>query len=146
MLKPVHPDSFRHFIGDMIAIMNGNSPDTKTIEPGLYQIGSFGSSLTLADTHEQYPDLPYDCPVYGVCDTPDQIFVKFPFLKEDPQRGFTITVTPVDRDAQSPEGGWRWCKWGEYIGDKNPQSEYLYDEPDIERVYCFHIYEEINQC
>lgn len=28
-----------------------------------------------------------------------------------------------------------------YIGIQNPQYEYLYDEEDIEKVYCYHIYE-----
>jgi hypothetical protein len=36
---------------------------------------------------------------------------------------------------------WRWHKWGEYIGTKNPQHEYLYDEDEsIQEVFCYHIY------
>jgi hypothetical protein len=47
----------------------------------------------------------------------------------------------VIKANQSHEGGWRWHKWGEYIGKYEPQYEYLYDEPEIEKVYVYHIYE-----
>jgi hypothetical protein len=41
---------------------------------------------------------------------------------------------------KSPECGWRWRKWGPYIGTKTPMCEYLADEPDIDKVVCFSIY------
>lgn len=50
-----------------------------------------------------------------------------------------VFFTPMVRAEQSPEGGWRWHKWGEYIGDHTPTAEYLYDEPEIERVYVVSI-------
>ena len=31
-------------------------------------------------------------------------------------------------------GGWRWHKWGEYIGKHNPQYEYLDHESGIDYV------------
>ena len=39
--------------------------------------------------------------------------------------------------------GWRWHKWGEYIGTQNPRCEYLDDEPEIEKVLIFSIYKVI---
>ena len=41
---------------------------------------------------------------------------------------------------KSPTCGWRWHKWGPYIGTQEPQCEYLADEPEIEKVICFSIY------
>lgn len=40
-------------------------------------------------------------------------------------------------------GGWRWHKWGTYIGTLDPQCEYLDDEDfgeDFKYVLCFHLY------
>ena len=36
---------------------------------------------------------------------------------------------------------WRWHKWGPYIGTKEPKCEYLYDEPEIDKVVIFELYE-----
>ena len=41
---------------------------------------------------------------------------------------------------KTPDCGWRWHKWGPYIGTQEPQCEYLADEPVIEKVICFSIY------
>lgn len=78
---------------------------------------------------------------FGVCDTWNQIVNKWPTLITDPRR-FLIVVTPIVKSEQSPQGGWRWHKWGDYIGDKTPQHEYLYDEDDtIEMIHVFSIVE-----
>jgi len=47
----------------------------------------------------------------------------------------------IRKDLEPTDGGWRWHKWGEYIGTQNPQMEYIHDEPEIEKVYVYHIYE-----
>ena len=86
-------------------------------------------------SEEQSKNFPHD---YGVCDYPEQVLEKFPKLAEDPRR-FMITCQRVTKSSQE-DGGWRWHKWGEYIGDKNPKSEYLKDEDDsISEVYIFHV-------
>lgn len=82
---------------------------------------------------------------YGVCDSYEQILTKCPELVNDPKRGFFIFVTRLRKDEESERGGWRWHKWGAYIGDQEPQCEYLYDEPVIEQVFTFHIYEVTNK-
>ena len=41
---------------------------------------------------------------------------------------------------RSDRSGWRWHKWGPYIGTRHPQREYLEDEPEIDKVICFSIY------
>lgn len=132
------------YILAMVSICSGNSTKQIEISNGVYEIGHFGSS--------QWPSTKdYDhCPefdnisCYGVCDHYEQILEREPCLVNDPDRKFIITITPILKANQEPDGGWRWHKWGEYIGTKNPQCEYLYDEPDIEKVYCYHIYERKN--
>lgn len=80
----------------------------------------------------------------GVADTIDQIKEFYKEEIADPINKYCIHVTPV---LQAPEnkgkgGGWRWHKWGEYIGTLNPQYEYLDDEDfggDFKYVICFGI-------
>lgn len=82
-----------------------------------------------------------DCPSdYGVCDSPEQVTDRWPRIIVD-RRPFVIAFTPFLRADQPEQGGWRWHKWGEYIGTQEPTHEYLYDEPHIDKVYTFHIYE-----
>lgn len=76
---------------------------------------------------------------YGLCDNEEQILKKWPHLEKSKQRHF-ITMTPIYKKHQPEHGGFRWHKWGEYIGEHDAQYEYLYDEKDIEVVYVFHIY------
>jgi hypothetical protein len=76
---------------------------------------------------------------YGVADTPEQVIAYYQKEIADPEKRYVIGLTEVRRENQSPRGGWRWHKWGEYIGTREPTREYLYDEPEIESVYCFHI-------
>jgi hypothetical protein len=44
---------------------------------------------------------------------------------------------------QPKEDGWRWRKWGQYIGALEPTCEYIADEPHIDKVYVYHIYEKV---
>lgn len=83
---------------------------------------------------------------YGVADSIDQINEYFKEEIEDLERKYFITVTPVfqEKENKGQGGGWRWHKWGKYIGNLNPQCEYLDDEDfgeDFQYVICFHLYE-----
>ena len=78
---------------------------------------------------------------YGVCDNYKQVLEKYKDLLNDANKNYVVGLSTVKREAQSSEGGWRWHKWGEYIGNQNPQHEYLYDDTHIDKVYCYHIYE-----
>ena len=65
---------------------------------------------------------------------------------EDVNRNFIITIGAAfqDKDNKGKGGGWRWHKWGEYIGKLNPQCKYLDDEEfgdNFEYVLCYHLYE-----
>lgn len=78
---------------------------------------------------------------YGVADNIQQILERCPLLDSLPDRFFCISATEIHKAHQSNEGGWRWHKWGEYIGVQEPTQEYLYDEEDIDMVIVFQIYE-----
>lgn len=80
---------------------------------------------------------------YGVVDNPVQWqeHAAGQYWTGHPTRKFAVCFTRIDRAEQDAQGGWRWHKWGPYIGNQRPTAEYLYDEPDIETVYTFHVYE-----
>lgn len=122
---------------DPIFNMLSRGKGNKRIERGCYEIGHFGGS-SFMEGYEHYPVL--NAGPYGVCDSLEQIKEHYPEL-EDPSRYFVVVLTEVRRDEQSEWGGWRWHKWGEYIGNHQITHEYLYYEKDIERVFCYHIYE-----
>ena len=112
-----------------------------------------------------YPDmfnkrLPFS---YGVCDSIEQ-FKNYEFedyvsyeddddysttgfklydLLNDSEDGFAVFFYKIEKEPG--EGGWRWHKWGPYIGKHDVQHEYLADEDlsDIgqEFVYVFHLYQ-----
>jgi hypothetical protein len=124
----------------MIAGINGRSGKTKELRHGVYEIGHFGSSGFLRG-YEHYPETTVG--PYGVCDSVEQLLAACPEL-EAPGREFVVTVTTIRKADEPADGGWRWHKWGEYIGTQNPQCEYIHDEPNIEEVLCFHIYERAN--
>lgn len=124
----------------MIGKMNGE-PETSRLAQGIYQIGHFGSSdwpKGFKKGWQQEEGLSINS--YGVCDDHQQVLYQCPEL-QDPGREFVLTLTEIRKDTQPSWGGWRWHKWGPYIGTKNPQCEYIHDEPEIERVFVYHIYE-----
>lgn len=74
---------------------------------------------------------------YGVCDNVEQVIDLY---KLDKIYGnFSIALTPIFKNEQPESGGWRWHKWGRYIGEHEATCEYLYDEANIEQVYVYKI-------
>lgn len=137
----------------------GNSGGPIRLRQGIYEITHHSINYELGDhLVTEYPFWPLDLKIevfrthaenhlaaqlpddYGVCDYPAQIVEKFPGILVDP-RHFVIGVTEVRRENQPGRGGWRWHKWGEYIGEHKPQYEYLYDEKDIDLVWCYRVCE-----
>lgn len=80
---------------------------------------------------------------YGVCDNAEQAIEYADNLMWknilETTDDYIILLVPMFKDSQPKFGGWRWHKWGIYIGEQNPEYEYLYDEKDIEMIYCFNI-------
>ena len=89
--------------------------------------------------HEQYYSFS-DKDNFGICDNYEQIINNYPELNVE-NRKFIVSMTKIRKSDEPMSGGWRWHKWGEYIGIQNPIREYIYDEPVIEEVYVYHIYE-----
>lgn len=83
---------------------------------------------------------------YGVCDNASQVLDYYDSLYEKHKdymedKKFVILLTSVIRILEPEYGGWRWHKWGQYIGKFKSKCEYLYDEEGIDYVYCFTILE-----
>ena len=113
----------------------------KNPEPGIYIIDSPTVYLDRLVWND-YPILSNEIWNYGVCDDYQQLLSKCPEIVES-DRQFLITLFEVNREDQPEDGGWRWHKWGDYIGTQQPTCEYLYDEPEIDRVYCYQVYEKV---
>ena len=117
----------------MTAMVNGNSSECIEHRPGVYEVGHFGSSDTLRE-FEHYPEFGDMRGSYGVCDDLPNLLAVYPEL-EAPGREFVVRLTPIVKAKEPADGGWRWHKWGEYIGKQEPQCEYIHDEPIIVRVH-----------
>ena len=116
------------------------------IEDGAVIIKSHNVDILIwggnAPTMEQgYPDIVGIEP-YGVCDTPEQFLARYgPALRAD-ERTFVVAFTHVAKDPENKGigGGWRWHKWGPYVGTGQPTMEYLDDEDGFaDGVYCYKV-------
>lgn len=132
-------------VGAVLAAISGGRPEASSIGAGLYNVHHFNFKYMLPRGEwEDYADLSRfgeDACAYGVCDSPEQFMAALgDRLAADPSQ-FVVSFTRVAKSEQSPEGGWRWHKWGPYIGTQSPQCEYIHDEPAIKEVYCYHVFE-----
>lgn len=138
----VEPDA----ICSMIAEINGEdlSDSTKYFEhyeTGIYRHDGYKFNFDHFIKNNCEDKIIDEWVKYGVCDNYEQILEKYKNILNNPNKNFVIGLSTVERDGQPSDGGWRWHKWGEYIGNQNPEHEYLYDDIHINKVYCFHIYE-----
>lgn len=89
-----------------------------------------------------FPNNKLNC--FGVCDSPEQFINKFEKDLEVDERVFVVSFCHIGKNPKNKGfgGGWRWHKWGPYIGTGQPHHEYLDDEEGFENgVYCYHIYQ-----
>lgn len=125
----------------MINIALGQGGETIEIEPGIYICPHFNLGNDILNKKEDYFDFEdFSLSPYGVCDNIEQVKNRYANWLNKTDFDFCISFTPVEASSQPHDGGWRWSKWGEYIGTQNSCREYLHDEPEIELIYCFHIY------
>jgi hypothetical protein len=129
---------------DILVVIDDTPPEV--VCPGVIVTGlNFNHSIAnpaKSEYHHGYSlDPEGEICTYGVCDSPAQFFeTKIgQYVVNDP-RPMCVSFTAMHRSEQDPRGGWRWHKWGEYIGIQEPTCEYLYDEPVIVLVYVYHMY------
>ena len=109
---------------------------------GSFNIEHYVRSITYQKTSDStsFPRMLSD---YGVADSLEQVVTYYN------QAGITkkhvCFVLKIRREDQPAYGGWRWHKWGPYIGNQTPQAEYLFDEPEIESVIIFQFHEVENE-
>lgn len=107
---------------------------------------SFGSILTAKEQevmiekndYTHYSTHPLGS--YGVADNYTQVLARYASVLMHPEYDLVFEYRPVRKADQPEEGGWRWHKWGEYIGTHQPSQEYLYDEKDIDELITFHVH------
>ena len=59
------------------------------------------------------------------------------FIELYPEYKLVLLMTPHVNTKDCSWGGWRWHKWGEYIGVHEPQHEYLSCEQGIDYVLSY---------
>lgn len=126
-----HPTGALH---DALVAMMGDGRTERVIERGLIEHRHHNPELTWAlDTRwTRMDDLDAAClPLgsYGVGDSPEQIMGRYRDILERAPEPICISVVHVLKNPAEPGAGWRWRKWGEYIGEGTPTVEYLNDEP-----------------
>ncbi len=136
-------------VANFIANLSGRQPGYERLATGFYQIGHFsfdamisarGGNLRDNDEWDPYAeDLPAGLNAYGVCDSIEQFQADFGPQLENDKRQYCVSFTVI-RKATEERGGWRWHKWGPYVGHQTPTTEYLFDEPIIEQVCVYHIF------
>lgn len=139
----VNPKLQRDPYADIMLLIGQGGKDIM-LQEGVFLTPSFSFGHKIAEPHETYPEFDdnYEYSPYGVCDEAGQVLERYSEWLNDPERRFCISLTKITKSEEPSSGGWRWHKWGAYIGTKQPQYEYIYDEDDsIKEVYCYHIYE-----
>lgn len=148
----------------ILDLISGGTPKVWVLGKGLYQITNFSFDYMLGDlVLSSWPfesayangdtaearlaalrecwDKGFPTESYGVCDEPQQVLDAYPMLESDQEHQYIVSFTLIRREDQPSSGGWRWHKWGKYLGTQKPRFEYLYNETDIDQVYTFHILE-----
>lgn len=133
---------------DFLEFINYKMTDVVcNISKGVYQYYDCNTGFLLENLDIPYVENVYffernnkHFSAYGVCDNFEQIIEKNKWLENDKKNKYVIILWKVSKDTQPKDGGWRWHKWGEYIGTQESQCDYIADEPNIDFVYCYHIY------
>ena len=95
--------------------------------------------LGITEFHDKIQYMNKHSDYYGVADNWEQVLkVNKEFVKSKDK--FIMTFFTINRKDEPSDGGWRWHKWGEYIGKQNPQHEYIYDDKHIDSVIVYHFH------
>lgn len=80
---------------------------------------------------------------YGVVDSPQQFLDDYGKTVSATLKPIAAVFTPIAKNPANAGvgGGWRWCKWGPYLGHGQPTQEYLDDESGFDDgVYIYQMY------
>lgn len=150
-IKKTFPKNMRYLSSDKSFVAYVLNEDyfhgVKEVERGIY-VPKYLECGDLSNAHlhftegvsvDEYPEL-YSGNCYGVCDGVSNFMSVYGEEITSSKDWLFVMLTPVYKKYQSSCGGWRWHKWGAYVGTQVPTEEYLYDEKDIEVVWLYHIY------
>lgn len=137
--------------------------DTRTDFKGCYWTGLNPENLIEYATnytfYRRYPSLAYGVSdnasqvlnnlehaldVYLTKDSTHDFFTRgkrlYRHLTEHPDAVYVIRFTPIFNHHNGTSGGWRWHKWGRYLGKHTPKYEYLDEETNIDYVLVWRLY------
>lgn len=134
MLVSAKPISIEQTVPYDLTVIRVLTAPVREIEQGVFATWAFHAGDTWFPEFNEVES--------GVADSVEQIKRHHNIVNDS--REFIILVTPIRRDEQPEQGGWRWHKWGAYIGTHKPRCEYLYDEQGIEQVFVYTILERRN--
>lgn len=132
----------------MMAQISGNGMSATEVEEGAFIIPNYSFDIMVWGQNAPkmwmgWPDLGISGPdedlnSYGVCDKPAQFLDRYRDALQSDVRTFAVGFTHVQKHPENKGngGGWRWHKWGPYIGDGNPTAEYLDDEELFDEGVC----------
>ena len=110
----------------------------------VYNTKGFRNRINNIDRHNinSYVNTDLNAWTYGMADNIEQIIE---FYNNDRDKYFkgnhVILLHKVIKHPENPYSGFRPHKHGEYIGKYKLTCEYLNDEPDINEIICFSIYQ-----
>lgn len=128
----------------IFSVIGGGSSQPVVLGDGLLKITHFSSDMLLYGKNGGWDFEIEGMPEYGVCDSPDQLVAKFGDILSNDPRNLCVFFTHVRKDTSNrgQRGGWRWHKWGEYVGEGTPEYEYLDDETGFDGgVYVYHVHD-----
>lgn len=156
MLRTAKPKSMDSAMSHILGLLSAPGVEEGPVEEGLVVISHFNANHAF-DVIEDWREenwlwkinwgandgslTAYWSP-FGVCDDIEQ------FKRTDlydrivaSERSWCVFFTHIQKNPEERDG-WRWHKWGPYIGEGEPQCEYLADEPFFDNgVYTYHVYE-----
>lgn len=77
----------------------------------------------------------------GICDNASQVINKHSKIVKDKNKKYIIFLSPVFKCDQQVGTGFRWSRYGKYIGVQDQSEKLLVDEPYIEFIFKYSIYE-----
>lgn len=124
--------NFNHFIDDFTG---------HKVRNDVLKIKNDSTVVTYED--QRKPDYEWDfgdsISTYGVADNIEQVLehIKCSIESDVP---ICVSFCTISKDEQPERDGWRWEKWGEYIGTQTPTCQYLADEELIDEVIVFEVH------